>query len=194
MLWVVIAASVAALGAVLFGVFRAKKAHDSLGLEQITKWRKDWVPITVLVDFDNFLPEEVAKLKDAVRAAAHFWNEQVGVKLFASSMEIGTGATVPVMRHDPHTMEERKEAAAYAALHLNKKGELVRATVYMADWENLPSLILARTMKHELGHCLGLAHDEAELSVMYGKTSDRIYCVSPLDKEFLREVYGAPQT
>lgn len=193
MLWVVIAASVAALGAVLFGVLRAKKAHDSLGLDQITKWRKDWVPITVLVDFDDFLPEEVAKLKDAVRAAAHFWNEQIGVKLFVSPMEIGTGATIPVMRHDPLTMEEREGAAAYASLHL-KGGELVRAAVYMADWENLPTLVLARTMKHELGHCLGLAHDEAELSVMYGKTSQRIYCVSPLDKEFLREVYGEPQT
>ena len=45
MLWVVIAASVIALAAVIFGVVRARKAQEALGMAAIKKWKKSWVPI-----------------------------------------------------------------------------------------------------------------------------------------------------
>ena len=190
MLWVVIAASLVSLGAIIYGALRARKVGDALGMVQIKRWRKDWVPITILLDDEAFLPDEIPKLHDAAKSAARFWNEQTGLKLFAAPTDVGLGATVPVMRHDPLTMEEHENAVAYAALTVGSKGTLVRAVVYMVNWENLPSLVLARAMKHEFGHCLGLAHDDIEYSVMYGKVSQRMYCVSPLDKEFLLEAYG----
>lgn len=194
MIWVVLTASVVALAAVIFGAaVVVEEAYKKLGLTQIKKWKKGWVPITLVVDEDDFPPEEVARLLGAVRKAARFWNEQTGVTLFCPPEEVGTGAVVPVMRHNPLTMDEkeREDAVAYASLTVNRMtGSLSRAVVYMREWENLHSTTLARAMKHELGHCLGLAHDDIEFSVMYGKVSQRVYCVSPADKAFLQEVYG----
>ncbi len=187
-MWIVIILSVLAAGGVAYGVLRKKK--ELLGLNQITKWKKNWVPITVIVNEDDFLPEEVARVLDATSKAARFWNEQTGVTLFVPPDGVGAGVVVPVMRHDPLTMEE-SNAVAYASLTVNRiSGSLIGAAVYLSEWENLPSMVLARAMKHELGHCLGLAHDDIEFSVMYGKISQRVYCVSPADKAFLQEVYG----
>jgi predicted Zn-dependent protease len=95
---------------------------------------------------------------------------------------------IPVMPQ-PITDTGHETAVAYA--HLTFKNEsLHSAVVYMSNWENLPSMDLDRAMKHELGHCLGLDHDENTFSVMYGELSRRVYCVSPMDKEFLVKVYG----
>jgi predicted Zn-dependent protease len=185
MLWIFCIACFLAVGGISYGVLRGR-AKEALGISSITKWRKEWVPITLVIDSD-FLPEEFAKLSDAVKKASHFWNAQTDLTLFT---DIGKGAVVPVMRHDPLTMKDHGDSVAYVALRVAEDGSLKSAAVYMAQWENLPLLILARAMKHELGHCLGLAHDENEFSVMYEKISDRTYCVSPLDKEFLREVYS----
>ena len=190
MLWVFIAASVLALGAIAYGVLRVKDANEALGLAQVKKWRKDWVPITIAVDDGGFLIDEVPRLRDAVKAAARFWNSQVGVTLFVAPTDIGTGAVVPLMRHDPLVMEDHESAVAYASIYTGEAGDLKRASIYMVNWENLPSTELARAMKHEFGHCLGLAHDLIEFSVMYGNLSRRVYCVSPSDKAFLREVYS----
>jgi hypothetical protein len=190
MIWIVVIGSILAIGAIVYGVVRARRASEALGMAQIRKWKKGWVPITLLIDSGDFHQDEVPKLIDAVKSAARFWNEQTGIKLFASPAEVGTGATIPVMRHDPLTMDPHENAVAYASLAVNLNGTLTRAAVYMVNWENLPSIELARAMKHELGHCLGLAHDENDLSVMYGQNSRSIYCVSPADKAFLREVYG----
>ena len=188
-MWTVIVLSILAACGITVGVFVRKK-DEKLGMAKITRWKKSWVPITVVIDEDDFLPEEVARVQGAVRKAARFWNEQTGVTLFVPPGEVGIGAVIPMMRHDPLTMEEHENAVAYTTLAIGWRGDLVRAVVYLADWENLPSLILARAMKHEFGHCLGLDHDDIEFSVMYGKVSQRVYCVSGPDKAFLKEVYG----
>lgn len=190
MMWIVIVLSILATVGVAYGVLVLRKKGEKLGMSQIRKWKKSWVPITLIVDEENFLPEEGARILGAVRKAARFWNEQTGVKLFVPPDEIGKGAVVSVMRHDPLTMGV-DDAVAYAAVSVNLiTGSLSQAVVYMSEWENLSSTVLARAMKHELGHCLGLEHDDIEFSVMYGKVSQRVYCVSPADKAFLREVYA----
>jgi len=190
MIWAFAAGCLLVLSAVLFGILRARYRAEALGMEMIKLWRKSWVPVTILIDEENFLGEEVPRLREAVKSAARFWNEQTGLKLFAPAGELGYGAVVPLMRHNPLTMESHDNAVAYASLTLGPEGALARAVIYMDEWENLPSSTLARALKHELGHCLGLAHDENELSVMYGKVSQRIYCVSPADKKFLLETYS----
>jgi hypothetical protein len=190
MSWIVIVASVAALTAIIYCVARVRKTQEALGMASIKRWKKGWVPITVLVNDEDFLPEEIPRLRDAVKSAARFWNTQTQVRLFAPPTEVGAGAVIPVMRHNPLTMEDHDDAVAYASLSVSLRGSLSRAAVYMVNWENLDSLTLARAMKHELGHCLGLAHDKIEYSVMYDRASRRVYCVSPADKAFLKEVYG----
>ena len=189
MIWAFIVFSILAVGGIAYGVLVDRKRREKLGMAQISKWKKGWVPITLLLN-DDFLPDEIPKLQDAVKSAARFWNQQTGVKLFAGPGEVGAGVVIPVMRYNPLTMDDHESAVAYVELAIGIRGALVNATVYMVNWENLPSTVLARAMKHELGHCLGLAHDEIEFSVMYGKTSSHVYCVSPADKAFLQEVYG----
>lgn len=189
MIWIFVVVSAFSVSALVYGLVRIKKA-EALGMTMIQRWRESWVPITILIDEEIFLPDEVPRLREAVRSAARFWNQQTGIKLFAAPDEVGYGAVVPVMRHNPLTMETHESAVAYASLTLGPEKTLARAVIYMVDWENLPSTMLARALKHEFGHCLGLAHDEVEFSVMYGKASPHVYCVSPADKAFLQEVYG----
>ena len=185
MIWVALAACLLATGAVAYSVFSRNK--EATGMGQVSRWRKSWVPITVIVS-EDFLPEETAKLLDAVKRAIRFWNGETGVMLFADPTDVGRGAVIPVMRHDPLTMDN--DAVAYAAIGVGIDGSLKNAAIYMNNWENLSAPVIIRAVKHELGHCLGLEHDDIEFSVMYGKASSRIYCVSPADKEFLRNVYG----
>jgi len=181
--------SVISCGLIAYGVLRKKK-KEITGLPGIQRWNRKWIPITLVVGEEEFLKEEVPKLLNAVRAGCKFWNEQIGIKLFMPLGDIGTGRVIPVKRHDPLTMKTEDSTVAYAHLTISNSGELKDAVVYMSNWENLPSLSLARALQHELGHCLGLGHDESGLSVMYGSVSRSIYCVSPADKAFLLEVYG----
>lgn len=181
--------SIISVGLIAFGVLRKKK-KEATGMPSIRRWDKKWIPITLILGEEDFLPDEVPRLMSAIKAGAKFWNTQTGLKLFAPQGDIGTGGVIPVKRRDPLTMESEDNAVAIASLTINQKGELKNAVVYMNNWENLPSLTLDRAMKHELGHCLGLDHDESDLSVMYGAVSRSVYCVSPADKAFLEEVYG----
>jgi predicted Zn-dependent protease len=59
----------------------------------------------------------------------------------------------------------------------------------MSDWRDQNLRDLARGMKHEFGHALGLDHDGRADSVMYGKVGGAAYSVTPADRAFLREVY-----
>lgn len=188
MIWAFIVMLVLAVGGIAYGVLVQTKKNEKLGMPQITRWKKEWVPLTLILS-DDFLQDEIAKLHEAIKAAARFWNRETGVKLFAAPGDVGAGAVIPVMPQ-PITETGHEEAVAYAALTFDKSGALHAAVVYMSNWEHLPTLELNRAMKHELGHCLGLAHDENEFSVMFGKVSQRVYCVSNPDKEFLKEVYG----
>jgi len=187
MIWIFIVATVLAVGGIAYGVLVQSKKNEKLGMDSITRWKKEWVPLTLVID-ESFLEDESAKLLSAIKAAARFWNREVGIKLFAPPGDVGTGSVIPVMPQ-PITEEDHENAVAYASLTC-KRGALPAAVVYMSNWENLPSLSLDRAMKHELGHCLGLAHDENTYSVMYGSLTSRVYCVSNADKEFLKEVYG----
>ena len=189
MIWIFIAASVLSLAGIAYGVVVVRKNNERLGMHQITRWNRKWVPLTIVVG-EEFLSEEQSRLTDAVKAAARFWNEQTKIKLFAPQGDVGDGGVIPIMRQPLSDImaDKHKDAVAYAELAINKS--IKSAAVYMVNWENLPTTVLARAMKHELGHCLGLMHDEIEYSVMYGKTSKHVYCVSPDDKAFLKEVYG----
>ena len=169
MTWAFIAACVLATGGVLYGILVDHKKREKLGMSQITRWSKKWVPLTLVIS-EDFTIEQSAKILSSVQAAIEFWNRETGLTLFSPPGEVGTGAVVPVMPQ-PLMDESHEDAVAYAALTI-RDSELHSATIYTVNWENLPSLNLDRALEHELGHCLGLAHDEIEFSVMYGALSN----------------------
>jgi predicted Zn-dependent protease len=73
---------------------------------------------------------------------------------------------------------------------VDKDGFLSSAAVYLQPaWDYKDDAVLAVAMRHELGHCLGLAHDEYEESIMFKVASDRQTHVSEHDKKLLRETY-----
>ena len=59
----------------------------------------------------------------------------------------------------------------------------------MPGWESASHSTLVEALRHEMGHCLGLAHDDYPESIMYGKLDQRAGIVSDHDKELLRKTY-----
>lgn len=169
----------------LYGILTHK---EPTGMVEVKVWRKDWVPLTLLPS-DQL--EGDARLMEAIKSAARFWNEQTGVKLFMGVKELALEANLlPVLYPTDTDLVGHEDSVAFARLRLKGDGSIKSGAVFWVTMEHLPQVDLNRAMKHELGHCLGLGHDDGESSVMHGKLSKRAYRVSTADKVFLREVYG----
>lgn len=166
------------------GYFLAKRQADKGFLPQYRTWRPHWVPLTILIDDE--LTEEVL---EALKKAIEFWNEQIGFRLF-------------------HDIEEEPKRVGFYMIVVPKTDGKVATTKLTFDRED--GMISSATVKvrqdvfaelnegenqqrnvmaHELGHCLGLAHDHIPISIMHPKLQAIAPYVTDPDTVLLRRVY-----
>ncbi len=182
------AIGVGSVGAVAYALRSRPKAaaEEDAALPRIIHlWDPEKLPVTVLPIAER--AADVA-VRQHLRWAMQWWCDNVGVRLFVPLGSHGSGCIVPVVD------ERRHEGSAIkATTKLNARGAIISAQV-RADTGQLvgmPADAVRRLLVHELGHLLGLEHDDARDSVMYphvGPAGE--YEVSTADRVLLREMYG----
>jgi len=162
---------------------RPKKDHGAL--QQVTKFNREWIPITFVIDEEG-LVSTLPRVQFGLRQAIAFWNYGLGFDVFMRLGDIGEGAAVPIIG-----LEKTSQALASARLTVGRDGAIKDAFVEIDEGKlySLKDTEMVRVLCHELGHVLGLDHDESSSSVMYGRASIAGYRITDKDKELLTTAY-----
>lgn len=151
---VVVGLSVLAVAGVLYGV----STHTEAGLMQVTpEWAADDFPLTVCPS-SYVEPQEAAVL--AVHNAVSTTNTRLGFKAFEIDCQ-GTPAVTVIVG----VPAERGQMNEGGVADIRPRSCAVQtANTGTAE-------LLDLVLQHELGHCLGLAHDDFESSIMRPRQS-----------------------
>lgn len=170
-----------------------QRAHDLTGFRitrsgRKSKWRREDIPITILVHHTarDWLP--------MMQNAVNIWNRMADCELFYPEVLLTkedifkytetstspTGTFIPVFQHyasgDPHTNFEA----------IDGTGQLTASSVWMVKGSMTKKIAVLISM-HELGHVLGLDHDEDPSSLMYPKIyPSNSEAVSPTVDDLMR--------
>jgi len=180
-------------GGVLYGVLTHKEpglmkvcwksghaVYDNASCTQDLQWDRTVFPLTYFIDFDKDHKDYL----ESVEAGVKLWNREIGRDLFVRTEK----------------REEAKLIVQWGSVEGNTggytkhfgTGHPERAEVTLVDATDVHAVY--RFAAHELGHVLGLAHDEAPRSIMYptqpGMTTDMTLVLpSDFDKKLLKELY-----
>jgi hypothetical protein len=191
MVWIILAILFSGAVVVLLVYGAIVRGHPTLehGFLDKLKLRPDWVPLTLVVSTEFAQAEE--RLIGIVKEAAKWWEEQTGVRYFVPPGEVGArGHVIPIMGAPIDSLHDPNHSLAYVQPMVDKEGFLATAAVYLQPgWDFEDDEVLLIAMRHELGHCLGLAHDEYEESIMFKTAKKRQTHVSQHDKDLLLETY-----
>ena len=163
--------------------------RDKYALSDITEFDRGRIPLHLLVDH-----KFNSRFRDAVVEAAEFWNTAIGTTWFVAPDVVGEGGSlIAIDPYNDDTNHGRAFAYTHLALTENKKGiagASIRINTKRYDLHDLSITVLCNAIAHELGHTLGLAHDDISDSIMYGKARADGAMVMESDITFLREAYG----
>jgi hypothetical protein len=176
-----VAAMVGAVIAAIGLVKRAKKISLTTEDNKPLVWPGHLLPLLVTYRDPRFA--------HALTAAAHWWNVQLGRLMFIVVQEEASAApeewTVGVIgvQIGPGTLTATR-------IRWTEEGAFRAGPIVVG--EMVPTVFLIDALKHELGHVLGLAHDEDDTeSIMAPKLDTKFTpkVVRAEDLKWLRSVY-----
>lgn len=164
---------------IVYGVLTHKEAGFTPGGK--TRWEKSDFPLSIaIVKQDDELGKMNAK---ALMGAVDALNSRLGFEAFAYPDVLPCKADVEVNFQVPYE-KDRMETSGLATC---KKG---RCQVDICNTATLAATSLA--VRHELGHVLGLDHDDFEDSLMYGGelNAGQQYRLTDYDRSIIRARYA----
>ncbi len=150
-----------------------------------------WPEMPLTVSCEGYVPDRAEDCGTAVSVTSTI-NRRLGFTAFRWSSG-ASGADVTIAIGVP-TEQGFMEPGGDALLEsVDADGRYTHCTIRTANTGT--GEMLALVLHHELGHCLGLAHDDYELSIMrpvQRPTPDRTIppWISDYDRNLLREAYA----
>ena len=138
-----------------------------------------WGPLLLGVDCEG--------LCSIVHEEMRTMNERLGTQVFSAAHD---PADIVVHTGLPPEGADCPEDGGGCFVLEGYDGTYVHCDVYV--YNNPDIAIEADVVAHELGHCLGLAHDDYDGSIMYPVQSHHWFPprISDADREALRKAYG----
>lgn len=182
-----------AIGGVIWGVLTRGRWEDKGFMERNKKplrWSKNSLPISLW--YNELFPDE---WKKALVDSSREWNKAAGTLLFMDPLVSLIGDALPPLRgHVLVKMSDEETGfmqsdSGHTELRFNEEtGEIYSAIISMPH--DQMKLAFAISL-HELGHALGLEHDEIKESIMYPTLSDRVEPgkITDADAERIKKEY-----
>lgn len=159
--WVFVALAVGASVLVVVGV----ATHTEAGLAPLTqdvRWVKGMFPLQIqAVSYSSEGPKDLSKLhKSAISSAIATTNERLGFPAYTWDK---TGdMDIDIVVGAPFEQDYVDNGGTYVLRHNGWDFQSCSIRTINTGTQE----ILRYVLEHELGHCLGLAHDESNMSIM----------------------------
>lgn len=157
------------------------KRKDNIEMPGVGRWPKRKIPLSIRAAVPG------TRIQRATTEAVRLWQSAVGPGIVELYQEGSSVNVVPVWEEPG----DRPEVLAFA--HVKHSDGVIHGAFIGIDLDKArleSSDRLRRAIAHEIGHCLGLAHDEIPGSIMYPKIVEAAPYVTRSDVDYLRETYG----
>ena len=196
-IWLV-AGIVGTLGVIALIVFGVLNRNEAGLLNPEVTWRSSEFPLLMEVDVYSVeapSEEDVQRAHEATDDAISFINDRLGFEAYrrvdlVPRNHVHVLVGVPQESVNSDTIGESGIADAGGTFSLSgSEAHWTHCNIQTSNTGNLLDLVL----KHELGHCLGLAHDESSRSIMFPVQKDFSGFppdLSDHDIKILRDLYA----
>lgn len=152
---------------------------------QLSRWAEASVdhPLTVLVDAEN--PYDAIYFGSLVDEAASIWSQipTSALKLVPADPNVTEDIRIVIVA----TMEEAPFSAGYSSFDAYEAGKPKHCTIKILS--TLSFMTFAKTVLHELGHCIGLGHSLVPEAIMSYQLSATEFALDTDDIAAISRLY-----